>query len=97
MRRLLYLIVFLIVVVFGVTFTYKNPQTVEVVYYGGIHWEIPLSLLLLITIVTGAVVGAGCVVLSNLKLRHRLARARRDLRHESQTLPIAQSDSPEPG
>ena len=38
MKRLLYGILILVVLLVGVTFTTKNAQVVELNYYFGIHW-----------------------------------------------------------
>jgi len=92
MKKFAYIILLLLVMVFGFTFTYKNPQTVEVLYYGGLQWEGPLSLLLLGAVIVGALIGALCLLISNLKVRRRLSRAKRETRHSQQELSAVRSN-----
>ena len=78
MKRFLYAIAFLVVLVFGLTFALRNPDTVNVNYYLGFHWEGPLAVLLLVTLVIGAVLGWFASLAMVVRNRRRLAGARRD-------------------
>ncbi len=56
MRRLIYLILALIIILFGVTFAVLNADKVQLNYYfGSIEW--PLSLILVIAMAIGALLG----------------------------------------
>lgn len=57
MKRIIYGIVSLVVILLGVTFTYKNAQVVELHYYFGIDWVAPLSFMLLTSTAVGIVLG----------------------------------------
>lgn len=57
MKKLLYTVVVVAVMVFGFTFTFLNSQPVEIQTYPGAHWKGPLSILLFVTWVPGAPVG----------------------------------------
>ncbi len=70
MNKLLVVIVALVALVFGVTFTIKNPQVVELSYYFGIHWMGPLSWLVIIVFSLGLL--AGIVVSLILSFRKKL-------------------------
>lgn len=57
MRRLLYLITAVLVLLVGASFVLKNQDSVTVQYYLGLDWSGPLSLLLLFTFSLGVVAG----------------------------------------
>jgi len=84
MRKLLYVLLVSIVMVFGLTFVYKNQQMVTLDYYGsqpwGFSWEVQLSLLIIATFIVGLVVGYLFSTLSNLRLRSKLMSANRKLK-----------------
>ena len=84
MRKLLYVLLISIVMVFGLTFVYKNQQIVTLDYYGsqpwGFSWEVQLSLLIIATFIVGMVVGYLFSTLSNLRLRSKLMSANRKLK-----------------
>ena len=84
MRKLLYVLLISIVMVFGLTFVYKNQQMVTLDYYGsqswGFSWEVQLSLLIITTFIVGLVVGYLFSMLSNLRLRSKLMSANRKLK-----------------
>ena len=65
MKRLLYGILILAVLLVGVTFTTKNAQVVELNYYFGIHWVTPLSFMMLTTLTIGIALG----LLASLRVR----------------------------
>lgn len=78
MKRLLYAIAFLVVLVLGLTFALRNPDTVSIEYYLGFRWEGPLAVLLLVTLVVGAVLGWFASLATVVRNRRRLAGARRE-------------------
>lgn len=84
MRKLIYVLIVSIVMVFGLTFVYRNQQVVTVDYYGsqpwGFSWEVQLSLLIIVTFIVGMVVGYLFNALSNLRLRGKLMSSNRKLK-----------------
>jgi len=97
MRRVIGLIVLLVVLVLGLSFSLLNAHPVTVEYYLG-KTDLPLSLALVIALFLGAVLGVlaslGIVVRQRRalsKLRKRVNDAEREL-SQLRTLPI--KDSP---
>lgn len=88
MRKLIYVIIIAVVMVFGLTFVYHNHDLVTVNYYGDQPWgftrELPLSLLLIGTFVSGLIIGFLFSVLSNLRLRGKLMSSNRKLKKAEQ-------------
>jgi uncharacterized membrane protein YciS (DUF1049 family) len=84
MRKLIYVLIISVVMVFGLTFVYKNQQMVTVDYYGshpwGFSWEVHLSLLIIAVFIAGLVIGYLFSTLSNLRLRGRLMNSNRKLK-----------------
>ena len=84
MRKLIYVLLASMVMVFGLTFVYKNQQIVSLDYYGthpwGFSWEVPLSLLTITTFIVGMVIGYLFSVLANLRLRSKLMSSNRKLK-----------------
>jgi uncharacterized membrane protein YciS (DUF1049 family) len=85
MRKLLYVLLISAVMVFGLTFVYKNQQMVTLDYYGaqswGFSWEVQLSFLIIATFIIGLLVGYLFNTLSNLRLRGKLMSANRKLKN----------------
>lgn len=82
MKRLMYGMVVLWMVLVGVTFTTKNAQMVELNYYFGIHWTAPLSFMLLTTFTVGIAFG----VLASLAMLARMQRQLLQIRRETRQL-----------
>ena len=84
MRKLVYVVLISLVMVFGLTFVYKNQQIVTLDYYGshawGFSWEVQLSLLIICTFIAGLVIGYLFSVLTNLRLRGKLMSSNRKLK-----------------
>lgn len=77
MKRLFYVVAFLVVFVLGLTFAARNPQSVTIDYYFGINVDLPLTIVLLISFVTGVVIGFLAALGSRYKRhRRRLRRSR---------------------
>ncbi len=57
MKRLIYALLFLAVMVVGLTFAARNPQRVEVNWYFGIDYELPLTLMLFSVLALGMLCG----------------------------------------
>jgi putative membrane protein len=84
MRRFLYFFVAIVTLVFGLGFAYKNAQMVAVDYYFGLHWEGPLSLILLSTVTLGVVIGFIGSLGIVIRMQRQLVRARREVREVEQ-------------
>ena len=57
MKKLFYAVIFLGVFVLGLTFAARNPHSVSIDYYFGLSLELPITLVLLVTLAIGVVVG----------------------------------------
>jgi putative membrane protein len=94
MKRLFYLLLAVVVLLVGITFTYKNSQTVELDYYFGIHWQSPLSFMLLTTLTVGIALGFLASLAMLGRMQRQLLQARRETRqleqevHNLRALPI---------
>lgn len=80
MKRFLYFFMAIIMLMIGLGFAYKNAQIVSVDYYFGLHWEGPLSLLLLSTLTLGALLGLMAGLGMYVRIQRQLVRARREVR-----------------
>ena len=80
MKKLLYVILIVLIVLFGLTFTYKNHQTIELNYYFDLSFQVELSLLLFITFALGLMVGYLATLLNAFNTRRKLSKAKRDIR-----------------
>jgi len=81
MKAFLYLLLALVVLVFGISFALQNPSSVKVTYYFGLDWEGSLSVLLVITLAVGAVLGVLFTLGWVIKAKRQAARARREAAH----------------
>ena len=82
MKRFLYGFLIFSVLLVGVTFTTKNAQVVELNYYFGVHWNTPLSFMLLTTLTVGIAFG----LLANLAMLARMQRQLLQVRRENRQL-----------
>lgn len=57
MNKILVAFVAVVALLFGVTFTIRNPQVVDLSYYFGIQWQGPLSWLVIIVFTLGVLMG----------------------------------------
>lgn len=79
MARVIGLIFILIVLVFGLTFAVMNAESVHLNYYFGVY-QMPLSLVLVIAFVGGALFGAVVNVGMMLRLKRQISRLRKEAR-----------------
>jgi len=80
MKKLLYVVVFLASLLLGLSFFYKNQQSVSLEYYMGWSAELPLTALLLVTLAIGVLSGYIASLLKSLKLRRNLSKANKTIR-----------------
>jgi uncharacterized membrane protein YciS (DUF1049 family) len=89
MKRLYYIIVFLVVLVAAISFVLKNPQPVEVFYYFGFHWEGSLSVLVFCVLAIGALLGTLLTLSWVWRAKRERSAARREVKrmeHEISSL-----------
>lgn len=79
MKLFFYLLLFVAVVAFGLTFSLKNPQLVEINYYPDIVIAAPLVVVLLVTLLLGVVIGVLVMSMSQLRKRRQLSRAKKEI------------------
>lgn len=84
MKWLFYMVLALIVLVFGVGFVTKNAQLVSLKYYFGLDWEASLAVMLLTSLTIGVILGLAASIGMVLRMHHRLAQARREIRETEQ-------------
>ena len=81
MKLFFYLLLFIAVVAFGLTFSLKNPQLVEISYYPDIrYYRRRWSSSLLVTLLLGVLIGMLVMFMSQLRKRRQLARAKKEIR-----------------
>ena len=79
MKFFIYLLLFTAIAVFGLTFTLKNAQPVELHYYPDLVVAAPLSMVLLATLLLGALIGMLVTWGAGLKKKRDLSRARKKI------------------
>ena len=79
MKLFFFLLLFVAVVAFGLTFSLKNPQLVEINYYPDVVISSPLVVVLLVTLLLGVLIGLLAMSLSQLRRRRELSRARKEV------------------
>lgn len=80
MKLFFYLLLFIAVVAFGLTFSLKNPQLVEISYYPDILITVPLVVVLAVTLLLGVLIGILVMFWSQLRKRRQLAHAKKEIR-----------------
>lgn len=84
MKRIVYGIAAAMVFILGITFTVKNAQVVELHYYFGIHWQAPLSFMILTVLTTGIAIGFLASLAILARMQRQLFRVRRENRQLEQ-------------
>ena len=79
MTRVVGLIFILVVLIFGLSFAVLNAESVQINYYFGMY-QMPLSLILVIAFVIGALFGAVVNVGMILRLKRQIFRLRKEAR-----------------
>ena len=79
MKRLIYLIVFLLVAIFAFTLNLKNPQAVNLQYYFDLQFEAPLVLVLTTTFLLGMMIGWLFMSLSVFRNKRQVGKAKKQL------------------
>ncbi len=84
MKRVFYLVVIVVTLLFGVTFALQNRQDVALAYYFGLHWHGALSLALLATLAIGIGVGYLAGLRMVVRMQRQLVQARKEVRQIEQ-------------
>lgn len=84
MSKLIYTVLVLIIIVFGVIFAMLNAQSIQLNYYFGTQ-QLPLSLTIVLSMLIGAILG----VLASIKL---LLHARREVSRMRKAAQIAEKE-----
>jgi putative membrane protein len=84
MKRVFYVVVAVVVVLFGITFAFHNRQSVDLNYYFGISWSGPLALALLSAVALGVAAGFLASLRTLLRLQRQLVTARKEIRQVEQ-------------
>lgn len=83
--RFLKLLFILTVILVGAAFTVMNAETVNLNYYFG-TMELSLSIILVVAVILGALLGAVASLGGALRLRHENRQLRREARLASQEI-----------
>ncbi len=84
MKRVSYLIVIVVTLLFGITFAFQNRQDVELAYYFGLHWRGSISLALLAALAIGIGVGYLASLRMVIRMQRQLVQARKEVRQIEQ-------------
>lgn len=84
MKRVSYVVIGIVVVLFGISFAFQNRQAVDVNYYFGLSWSGPLALALLGAVAIGVAIGFLANLRTVLRLQREAAAARNEIREVEQ-------------
>lgn len=84
MKRVFYLIVIVVTLLFGISFAFQNRQEIELAYYFGLRWRGPLSLALLAVLTLGVLIGYVASLRMVLRMQRQLVQARKEVRQIEQ-------------
>ena len=79
MKNLLNTIFFVIVILFFVTFSLSNSQSIQLNFFGTLLRPIPISLLILIPFLVGIVLGSILDVAERFSLKREVKRLKNEL------------------
>lgn len=84
MKRIIYTILAILVLLIGIAFAIQNKQTIELNYYFGLKWNGPLSLALLTSFAIGVLAGYLASLRMVVRMQRQLVQARKEIRHIEQ-------------
>ena len=79
MKLFFYLLLFIVLVAFGLTFALKNSQLIELNYYPDIVISSPLVVVLLVTLLLGVLTGVLVMSVSRFSRHRELKRAQKEI------------------
>jgi putative membrane protein len=77
MKLVVYLVLFIVIVVFGLTFALKNPQSVEIHYYPDLVFSLPLAVALFVALLLGVATGLLAALFPLVRRQRELARLKK--------------------
>lgn len=84
MKRIIYTILAVLVLLIGIAFAIQNKQVIELNYYFGLKWSGPLSLALLTSFAIGVVAGYFASLRMVVRMQRQLVQARKEIRQIEQ-------------
>ena len=84
MKRIIYTVLAVFVLLVGVAFAIQNRQVVEINYYFGLKWSGPLSMALLTTFTLGVIAGYLASLRMVVRMQRQLVQARKEIRQIEQ-------------
>lgn len=84
MKRIIYTILAILVLLIGIAFAIQNRQVIELNYYFGLKWAGPLSLALLTSFAIGVVAGYLASLRMVVRMQRQLVQARKEIRQIEQ-------------
>jgi len=77
-KKIIYILLFVLALLLGLVFFVKNHQSVEFNYVMSVI-ELPLSILMLISFLIGILIGIAALIPRLIKMRHSQSRLKRQL------------------
>ena len=84
MKRIIYIILAVLILLIGVAFAFQNRQVVELGYYFGLKWSGPLSVALLTSFAIGVAAGYLASLRMVVRMQRQLVQARKEIRQIEQ-------------
>jgi lipopolysaccharide assembly protein A len=84
MKRTIYTVLAILVLLVGIAFAIQNKQVVEISYYFGLKWSGPLSLALLTSFTLGVMAGYLASLRMVVRMQRQLVQARKEIRQIEQ-------------
>ena len=84
MKRIIYTILAILVLLIGIAFAIQNRQVIELNYYFGLKWVGPLSLALLTSFAIGVAAGYLASLRMVVRMQRQLVQARKEIRQIEQ-------------
>ena len=84
MKRIIYTVLAILVLLIGISFAFQNRQLVELNYYFDLKWSGPLSLALLASFTVGVMAGYLACLRMVMRMQRQLVQARKEIRQIEQ-------------
>ncbi len=84
MKRIIYTILAILILLIGIAFAIQNRQMVELNYYFGLKWSGPLSLALLSSLAIGVLAGYLASLRMVVRMQRQLVQTRKEIRQIEQ-------------
>ena len=84
MKRIIYTILAILVLLIGIAFAIQNKQAVEIGYYFGLKWSGPLSVALLTSFAIGVLAGYLASLRMVVRMQRQMVQTRKEIRQIEQ-------------